>query len=270
MHMNKKAFTLVELLVVISIIALLVSILLPALNKARDAAKFTICQTNMHQIGLAMTMYANENKGRNVPGDTAGVTIYGYDPSQNEYRFFLFGHLLGGGYLPLPEADNSVLYCPGDKVDWYRTPANDEMIRFQSDIGIQWIPDRSWESGYFNNTVPVHCSYEFRDSMDGNWRQTSDPDPATGKYRCKGAPIDRTSKHVLLSTWLAYPYMMMQHKKKYNFLVGDGHVEMLNEQQYDEGTVGQYTNADPKDSGITYWVRDSGYRLGNRWEDYLP
>ena len=60
---HRMGFTLVELLVVIGIIALLISILLPSLNKAREAANSVACLSNLRQIGLSVQLYANQNKG---------------------------------------------------------------------------------------------------------------------------------------------------------------------------------------------------------------
>jgi prepilin-type N-terminal cleavage/methylation domain-containing protein/prepilin-type processing-associated H-X9-DG protein len=61
--MKRNGFTLVELLVVIGIIAVMIAILLPALNKARQAAQSVACLSNMRQLGVLINAYAIENRG---------------------------------------------------------------------------------------------------------------------------------------------------------------------------------------------------------------
>lgn len=70
----RQAFTLVELLVVIGIIAILLAILLPALNRAREAARQTKCLSNLRQLGLADSLYMAQFKDSHVPG------YYGWSP----------------------------------------------------------------------------------------------------------------------------------------------------------------------------------------------
>lgn len=83
---NKRAFTLIELLVVVAIIALLISILLPALEKARASGRKTVCATNMRTLGQAVEFYRADNKEwgvRGIAGFARGV----------EYQIFWTAHL---------------------------------------------------------------------------------------------------------------------------------------------------------------------------------
>jgi prepilin-type N-terminal cleavage/methylation domain-containing protein len=79
--MRRRAFTLVELLVVIGIIAVLVALLMPALAKARQQAKLTVCASNLHQVIIATIQFQNENKGKFPPPsfETFNITPGGID-----------------------------------------------------------------------------------------------------------------------------------------------------------------------------------------------
>ena len=67
-----RAFTLIELLVVIAIIALLMGILMPALQKVRDQGRSTACKANLHSWGMIWRMYADEHDGQFSPGNRVG------------------------------------------------------------------------------------------------------------------------------------------------------------------------------------------------------
>jgi len=112
-HVQKDAFTLVELLVVISVIAVLMAILMPALQRVKEQAKKVICRSNQKQIGMAMSMYQEDNNGK-FPSSYEGArpvkVYYGLDMLRDYLGLSKEEQLAlaTGGAI-------KVLTCPADK-----------------------------------------------------------------------------------------------------------------------------------------------------------
>ena len=135
-----KKFTLIELLIVVAIIGILVSLLLPSLNKSREIAKRAVCLSNLKQMSAMSTMYNSSNNGFMAVGYSINY--------QNNYYYLRYGNYTNQGLLgKYADHNPSYLYCPSQE------KANH---RYNTD-GNRWDADRvrtSYSSGplvEFNN-----------------------------------------------------------------------------------------------------------------------
>lgn len=113
---NVGAFTLVELLVVISIIAMLLAVLIPALSKARNIARCVVCQSSIRQLSMAWTAYATSNSGRLV-GGYAAVSGTSINPQITSDMWY--------SWVEAPSNANGTLVTFNGK-DWADAPLEDK------------------------------------------------------------------------------------------------------------------------------------------------
>ena len=220
--MRRKAFTLVELLVVIGIIAILISILLPSLNKARAAAQRAACLSNLRSIGQAFNIYAAENKQQIPLGTNSGDYRAAYNVvaanSATDIRWPSWGPLYKARMLKEPR----YLYCPSDTSPYHQ---------FNTGPWNLWLPEdpnpnqnRAVRTGYFIR--PCDANY-----IPVLWRMgaTSPPAPPIDNKNTPAFlwnPYPRISKMkrvALASDIFASPWRLNQrHNKGVNVLYADG------------------------------------------------
>jgi len=208
---DRGGFTLVELLVVIAIIATLIGLLLPAVQKVRAAASRSQCMNNQKQLGLAISMYADDRNGM-LPGNT-------HDVSPDESWVYLL--------KPYYENVDSIRVCPDDPKRLKRLQNRATSYAWNGWVGEATLS----QPGKLNNFARIQATSRFIFVMENSNNTGADE-------AYEGDHVHSTSwfKSSNIATGKVYTAISSdiqptRHLHAANYLYADAHVETITDSQ---------------------------------------
>lgn len=252
---GRRGFTLIELLVVVAIIALLISILLPALGKAREQAKEAVCKSNLRQLCIATTYYTQDNKSRlpwikgspaasNAPPTNAPFYQY-----QQIFQLWPYAKDLKIFICPTARGDTSVKAYPQSiPTSPNYVPGASYYTTFKSD---DWFL-KAFREGWWPHINPtatpgpiipeLYTEYWFN---DWSWSAVSGGEPIP---QISGGKIDRIPlpNNAVLMTDARWELRKPRHDGSIHLAFLDGHVEKVRRLHYldERGVQPGYTPND--------------------------
>lgn len=246
--MRRRAFTIIELLVSISIIALLVALLLPSLSKAREAAKSVACQSNMRQIGIGFNIYLVDNN-MVMPSLHANHPSYQFDGT-------CFFHRIGTDTLN----STDILACPFEynkpgpgrvPLSYVTNKLNETDIeKFITAPAPASSDSGSWSSGYPAAWNPNQKIKPFEAAPKG-WTKPA-PDKAVlvydnlgGSHRLEGDDQHSQNHSGVFSLWEGFysaggnAGRPSRHPNNYSAMFFDGHAELRSADPFIKSTDGE-------------------------------